>query len=290
MYLGNSDGSAPFVAGIIENNLVIDTIGYNIEIKYQNPYAPHAGMPTGSRRTIIRDNVFLKRRPQSSWPADKVSGNRPNLLVGGFPATGTGSDDLYEIYGNFFYLNADGESLIQASGRVAIHDNLLVAAQTTGMYLADHDLALSYADVYSNTIYGSDRGIRFASAARKQSTVVGNLVFAATPISGPISAQAGNITASVAEAGLVVASPSTQLGAMSFYPLAGQAQGDALDLSAFSAQTDFDRDFNRTPKANRRFRGAYAGEGLNPGWTPQAAFKTVEGGIRPHAPTNVHVQ
>jgi hypothetical protein len=292
MYLGNSDGSAPFVGGVIENNLIIDTIGYNIEIKYQNPYTAPAGMPSGARRTIIRDNVFLKRRAQSSWPADKVSGIRPNLLVGGFPTTGTGTDDLYEIYGNFFYLNADGESLIQASGRVAIHDNIFVAAQTTAMSLVDHDLPLRYADIYNNTIYGSDRGVRFGSIARQQSTVLGNLVFADSPISGTIGTQAGNITAPVAQANLFVSSPSTQLGAMNFYPLAGKALGTPLDLAPFSAQTDFDRDFNRMPKGDRRFRGAYAGEGQNPGWSLQAAFKTMTAGdgVEPAPPTNLQVQ
>ncbi|MEP7246214.1 MAG: hypothetical protein ABI885_21385, partial [Gammaproteobacteria bacterium] len=35
LYLGNSDGSQPFVAGIIEYNVVLDTIGYNMEIKHQ---------------------------------------------------------------------------------------------------------------------------------------------------------------------------------------------------------------------------------------------------------------
>ncbi len=35
MYFGNSDGSAPFVAGLIEYNLVTDTLGYNLQIKHQ---------------------------------------------------------------------------------------------------------------------------------------------------------------------------------------------------------------------------------------------------------------
>jgi hypothetical protein len=292
MYLGNSDGSAPFVNGVIENNLIVDTIGYNVEIKWQSPYNAPAGMPSGSRRTIIRDNVFLKRQPQSSWTPDKLSGIRPTLLVGGFPATGTGADDLYEIYGNFFYLNADGESLFQASGRVAVHDNIFVAAQTTAMYFIDHDLPLRYADVYSNTIFGSDRGVRFGSAARQQSTVAGNLVFADMPISGSVSTQSGNITAPIAQANLYVVSPSTQLGSMNFYPLAGTVVGTAIDLTPFSAQTDFDSDFNRTPKGDGSFRGAYAGDGQNPGWQLRAELKAVgsNAAVRPLPPSNVRVQ
>ncbi|MFZ1728770.1 MAG: hypothetical protein WAV84_01465, partial [Bacteroidota bacterium] len=35
LYLGNSDGDKPFVNGLIEYNLVMNTIGYNMEIKHQ---------------------------------------------------------------------------------------------------------------------------------------------------------------------------------------------------------------------------------------------------------------
>ena len=60
IYLGNSDGSAPFVAGLIERNLIVDSIGYNLQIKHQvaRPDLPgHAG---GQSTTIIRHNVFAK--------------------------------------------------------------------------------------------------------------------------------------------------------------------------------------------------------------------------------------
>lgn len=288
IYLGNSDGSAPFVGGVIENNLFNDTIGYNIEIKYQNAYVAPAGMPAGPHRTIIRDNVFLKRRPQSSWPPNKVVGIRPNLLVGGFPDSGPGATDLYEIYGNFFYQNADGESLIQASGRVAIHDNVFVGALSNAISLMDHDRALKYADVYNNTIYGGDRGVRFGSVAREQSRVVGNLVFADTAISGTIGTQVNNITAPIAQADQLVSSPSMQLGAMNFYPLPGAIQGSSIDLSVFASQTDFDRDFNGSAKGDVRFRGAYAGEGNNPGWQLDGTIKAV--GARPSAPTQLRAQ
>jgi len=37
MYLGNSNGAAPFVAGLIEGNVVLHTLGYNLQIKHQKP-------------------------------------------------------------------------------------------------------------------------------------------------------------------------------------------------------------------------------------------------------------
>src|SRR5690606_870631 len=35
MYLGNSDGANPFVNGLVEHNLIVDTIGYNLQLKHQ---------------------------------------------------------------------------------------------------------------------------------------------------------------------------------------------------------------------------------------------------------------
>ena len=85
IYLGDSDGTAPFVHGLIENNLIQDTIGYNLEIKDQISLPPVPGMPLEPTHTIIRNNVFIKDDQPSP------DGNRPNLLVGAFPAIGCGS-------------------------------------------------------------------------------------------------------------------------------------------------------------------------------------------------------
>jgi hypothetical protein len=84
--------------------------------------------------------------------------------------------------------------------------------------------------------------------------------------------QSGNIVDSRAAAPLYVNAPSFALGSMNFYPLPGKARGAALDLSAFSTQTQYMLDFNGNRKdasGGVVFRGAYAGEGTNPGWQPQ---------------------
>jgi len=250
--------------------LVIDSIGYNMEIKFQNPYTLAADMPVGPNRTIIRNNVFLKRIAQADWTPNpegspRTSGARPNLLVGGFPDSGPGSHDLYEIYANFFYANPD-EALLQASGRVAIHDNIFVAASDAAIRLQNHDRLLKLAYVYNNTVYGGPQGIHFGNAASENDAVVGNLVFGEAPIVGSIRNLRNNLTGSTAEAANYLAHPSLSLGAMDFYPLSGQCQGPALDLGLFSAHLDFDRDFNGNLKASGLFRGAYSGSGRNPGW------------------------
>jgi hypothetical protein len=274
IYLGNSGGDAPFISGVIEGNFIRNPIGYCMEIKHQLPYSLVAGMPAGPNRTIIRNNVFQKDdRPSEA-------GDRPNLLVGPFPTSGPGASDLYEIYGNFL-LNNPRESLFQGSGRMTIHDNLLVGAGSGSgaLYLTDHNGALSYATVYNNTIYGDGIGIAFVTPPRSYGLATGNLVFSGQPISlcGSCTGVTlrDNVTASLANAPQYVNQPSLTAGAMDFYPRSDCAtcSGSPLDLSPVTGDRDYSLDFNGTSKGGFAYRGAYAGSGTNPGWPPVSGPK-----------------
>ena len=267
IYLGDSDGSSPFVAGIIENNLVLNPLGYCMEIKYQTDRPALAGMPQAPQSTIIRNNVFIKDdRPSPD-------GDRPNVLVGGFPDSGSGSQDLYQIYGNLLVHNPR-EALFQGSGRISFHDNILVGGQAAGAVFRDHDLPLKLAHVFNNTIYSPQIGIKFGSPARQGHAVLGNLIFAETPITGLDIPATDNLVARPADARNYVRAPLPQLGALDFYPLPGRAKGSPLDLSGFAGELDFDRDFNGRSKDGHYFRGAYAGDGSNPGWRLRAEIKS----------------
>jgi len=272
LYLGSPDGTLPFIAGLIENNLIQKTIGYNMEIKYQIARPTVAGMPTGPSTTIIRNNVFIKDNQLSP------DGDRPNLMLGGFPTSGAGSSDLYQVYGNFFSYNPR-EALLQAEGRVSIHDNVFAGGEIAAMVLHQTYVPVAVAHVYNNTVYSPNKGIYFGTSATVEDAVTGNLVFAATPISGPIAHLSNNIVNTVANAETYVNTPSFTTGAMDFYPRAGQAEGAALDLSLFAPEKDSALDFNGTAKNAVKgaivFRGAYAGEGANPGWKLQAGIKPI---------------
>jgi hypothetical protein len=270
IYLGDSDGSCPFINGLIEGNYIKHTIGYNMEIKQQIPYSLLPGMPPGPNRTIIRNNVFMKDDTQPD------AGARPNLLVDPFPDSGPGSQDMYEIYGNFFYYNPL-ESLFQGTGRMTIHDNVFVApgAGNAALYLTDHNGPLQYVTVYNNTIYGSPDGIAFVDQPRAYALVVGNLIFSDRPIytcgGCTLDVERDNVTDSVASADQYVNQPSTVLGAMDFYPRSDctTCAGASLDLSAVAGDRDYAFDFNGTSKGSFLYRGAYAGSGANPGWPLQ---------------------
>lgn len=234
LYLGNSDGTSPFVDGVIEGNLVKNTLGYNMQIKFQQAWP--ASVPDETTSTLIRNNVFIKN------DAPSPDGDRPNVLVGGFPESGPGSQNQYEIYGNFFFHNPR-EVHLQGSGRVSIHDNVFVDAVDAAIAVTDHDLPLRRAHIYNNTVYAAARGVSFGSAAPEGDLVVGNLFFAGQGVTGAVSNASENLLFSVAEAGNVVAAPSLMLGEMDFYPLPGQATGPALDLGSVAADADYALDF-----------------------------------------------
>jgi hypothetical protein len=268
LYLGNSNGADPFIRGVIEHNLVQDTIGYCMEIKYQKPRPELPDMPTTTSRTIIRHNVFIKN------DAPSPDGDRVNLLVGGFPESGPGSNDLYEIYGNFFWHNPR-ESLLQASGRVSIHDNVFADCPThAAITLRNHDLPVKLAHVYNNTICAAACGIRIPTEPAQGHAISGNVIFAAEPLRlhRSLSFVAENVTGTAADAALHLMNPQMSLGALDLRPKAGSCEGASLDLSAFTTETAFDLDFNGASKGERRIRGAYAIPNAS-GWRLQSGLK-----------------
>ncbi len=265
MYLGSSDGGFPFIAGLIEHNLLRDTIGYNIEIKHQNTRPALAGMPTGNSSTVIRHNVLSKSTNSSSGALA-----RPNLLVGHFPPSGTGADDLYEIYGNFFYQNPS-EALFQGEGNIALHHNLLVNDFGDAINIQPHNDIPKMVRVFHNTIVAAATGIRVTggSSAFTQ-IVIGNAVFAATPISAADQRQ--NITDTYANAVNYLVNPFAAVGQLDLFPRRGVLGGSSIDVSVFNTLQDWDRDFNGAAQDEVR-RGAYSGEGTNPGWLPKLEIK-----------------
>jgi hypothetical protein len=269
MYLGSSDGSAPFIAGVVEYNMIRDTRGYNIEIKHQNPRPSLSGMPQGTSATLIRHNVFNK-----SANSESGDGARPNLLVGHFPLSGNGADDMYEIYGNFFYQNPI-EALFQGEGNIAFHHNLLVNDTGDAVNIQPHNDVPKRIFVFQNTVVAAGSGIRVSGGASGYpQQVIGNAVFASVPISG--GDQRDNVTDSRERAAAYLGKPTAVPGALDLYPRSGQLVSGAMDTTALQGFRDWNRDFNGTAY-DARFRGAYSGAGINPGWLPRVEIKPTVG-------------
>ncbi len=177
IYLGNSDGSAPFVAGLIERSLIVDSIGYNLQIKHQVARPDLPGMPGGQSITIIRHNVFAKPDAGSAEAA------RPNVLVGHFPREGRGAEDNYAVYGNFFYQNRH-EALFQGEGNVALYANVFVNEHGDGVRIQPHNDVPRRIVIAFNTVLARDAGIVVTpkeGVPLLQQEVVANAVFAGMP-------------------------------------------------------------------------------------------------------------
>lgn len=272
LYLGNSNGNDPFIAGVIEHNLVENLTGYCMEIKFQNPRPVISGMPVGASRTLIRHNVFIKDdRPSPD-------GDRPNVLVGGFPQSGPGAEDRYEIHGNLFRGNPR-EALLQASGRISIHDNVFAHCPSAhaAITLRDHDLPLHSAMVYHNTLFDSEEGIRVFAKRAEKVILVGNVIFTRSDpivLNGVEAATEANITGRVAEAVDHLSNPA----GLELHPLPGKCSGLSLDPRHFREDPFGNVDFDGRSKGGWNHRGAFAA-------TDRRGFWKLQTGIKPDKTT-----
>ncbi|MEW9899349.1 hypothetical protein ABWL39_12055 [Chitinivorax sp. PXF-14] len=252
MYLGNSDGRAPFVVGLIERNVVADSIGYNLQIKHQQPRPPLPDMPVQPSRTLIRHNVFIKGHNSSSGIAA-----RPSVLVGHWPLQGAGQDDLYEIYGNLFYQNPS-EALFQGEGNIAFYHNVLFNSHGDAVHIQPHNDIPRRIDIFRNTVLATGDGILIRNplfGAGEPQRVYANAVFSARGNSG--GERWGNVEAEWQAAPQYLRAPFASAGASRLYPLPGRLRLDSADPAWLTAYTDAVRDFDGRRFASR-YVGAYA--------------------------------
>lgn len=178
MYFGDSDGSDPFVGGVIEANRVAQTLGYNLQIKHQSTRpAEYADRYD----TVIRHNVFSK-----SGTGTVVGPQaRPNVLLGHVPLRGAGSGDRYLVYGNLF-LHNPSEALLQAEGRVAVYDNVFINGSGDAIHIQPHNDVPRDMAIFSNTVLASGTGIlvRQGKGAAWRQRVIANVVAATPPVLG----------------------------------------------------------------------------------------------------------
>lgn len=277
IYLGDSDGSAPFVEGLIEHNLVTGSLGYAMQIKQQDERPDSDWLPEGRSDTIIRHNVFAKDdRSATGGEA------RPNLLVGHFPAHGPGSTDRYEIYGNLFYNNPT-ERLFQGEGNIALYNNLFVNPAGSGLAIMPHKGEPRRIAIFHNTlVVGEGTGIWFeATEATERADVVANLVFAERPFNGDGASAQGNLTGAYRAAADHLRDPFADPGELDLTPNngAGADSDPGLPVDLLWQLPDADLDFDGEPRTREHW-GAYDSERDEPRWTPALEFKPPIGSAR----------
>ena len=176
IYLGNSNGHEPFVAGLIEGNVIEHTLGYNMQIKHQLPRPNLPGMPTTPQQTIIRNNVFDKSAGGNT--GDRA---RPNLLLGHWPLEGPGRDDRYLVHDNLFYQNPT-QRLFQAEGNVTAYNNAFINIHRQAVTFQRHNDVPRDIQFHRNTVIGRGPALTITGAdpAHTQQAVA-NLIYSETP-------------------------------------------------------------------------------------------------------------
>lgn len=257
MYLGKSDGRAPFVAGLIEHNLIAGSIGYNVQIKHQAIRPELPGLPQTSSRTLIRHNVLIKGANSSQG-----KNARPSLLVGHWPLQGSGQDDLYEIYGNFFYQNP-GEALFQGEGNLAFYNNLLVNDFGDALHIQPHNDVPRRIHLFHNTLLARESGIRVRTglSAPDELHVVANAIFAAQPMSGVETTH--NLVAPRNDAASYLKVPDARLGQLSLEPHAGRLLMATAHFDWMNRFSDAECDFEGR-RLGFAYYGAYVKQSLWP--------------------------
>lgn len=266
LYLGNSDGSAPFIAGLIEHNLVTQTLGYNLQIKHQNPRPSLPSMPHDPSITIIRHNVFDKASTVGQTQAP-----RPNVLVGHWPLSGVGKDDQYLIYGNFFHQNTQA-SLFQGEGNIALYNNIFINHHGGGIRIQPHNDIPRKVSIFFNTILTSGGGIHLSNKkgfVRFPQWISNNAVFAGKPLTGT-AINTDNFIQGFEEAENFLLQPFAPLGQMKLVPQPQKIRQKKIDVSKVRNYLDWGRDFDG--QSNDHRYGAYA-YNKRLSWAPRLEIK-----------------
>jgi hypothetical protein len=266
MYLGNSDGTAPFINGLIEYNLIVNPRRYGLQIKHQLEGLRDIPGMTLDGKTTIRYNVIAKE--ENADPDTP----RPNLLVGNFPASGPGENDYYEIYGNFLFENPN-EGLFQGTGNIAFYNNLLVSSSpdSWAIFSFPHNgFAPRNLHIFNNTIICAGEGIDIDNPDPDfDQRVVGNAVFAELPLDIGSVPDIDNVTDDAQSAWDYVGDGGAP--GLDVNPIPGQLEGSPIDFSAFTYAQDYDLDFEGYQKG-WEFRGAYTQYGY-PDWWPDLEIR-----------------
>jgi hypothetical protein len=250
MYLGNSDGSAPFVRGVIEGNVVVGTKGYAVQIKHQLKWPEVVDVAGASGETIIRYNTFVKDRHSGTGEMA-----RPNVLLGHWPLSGRGAADRYLVYGNLF-LDNPTEALLQAEGNLMAYNNVFINRDGDGVMLREHNDVPRAIEVFGNTILAKGTGLLLRNADRGHVQAIdGNAIFAGAV--EPATLAQANFVRPLEHTASFLRNPAEVHGVPDLAPIGGQfAARYPPPRRAFLP--DADVDFDRKPRG-RMTVGAYTG-------------------------------
>lgn len=245
IYLGGSDGNAPFFDGLIEDNTILDPRGYAMQIKHQLRRPDLEGAPDGPVFTIIRRNRFVKTARGATGELA-----RPNVLVGHFPLEGRGARDVYVVYGNVFEDNPTGEALFQGEGNIALYNNLFLNPAGDAVRIQPHHHLPRAVAIFHNTVIAGGVGIALLKGEPGFPRYVGrNAIFAAEPLRA--EGAAANFVAPLADARRELIAPFADPAKRDFAPRSGALAGSAALPGDVRRYPGWDVDFQGLPRTGR---------------------------------------
>ena len=174
---------------------------------------------------------------------------------------------------------------------MALYNNLFFTSTGNAINIQPHNDIPREIRVFNNTIVASGRGIRVTGGSSNATQkVIGNAVFAATPIQA--ADRTDNITDAYSAASIYLDNPFASFGQFSLFPKEGELIASLLNTTDIQNFTEWNVDFNGMVHTGH-FRGAYAGEGVNPGWLlnlERRPFLNTTDTTPPAAPTNLRIQ
>ncbi|UFX82767.1 S-layer homology domain-containing protein [Candidatus Absconditicoccus praedator] len=250
IYIGDASGNGEaFVGGLIEGNVFKDTTGYNMQIKHQNYRDDVDGMPQDTRQTIIRNNTFK----------DAGDGRfRPNLLLGHFPSSGAGSDDMYLVYNNLFYNNHAGHRNVQTDSTVAFYNNIFANNNGGGIFVTDHNNNPKDIYIFRNTFNTDSTAVQIRGVNTDYEQIVkGNAVFANSPFSLHSNVEeSDNFTRDYNEV-------SNYIDNTNYEPINDELKKGSINYGI--ELEDFDIDYNQNPRYVATYGAvSFEGEAVEP--------------------------
>jgi hypothetical protein len=155
----------PFVAGLIERNLIVDSTGYSLQIKHQveRPAAcrhPCRTQPDDHPPQRVRQGQLARARSAASErPRRALSSHRPRRRR-----------FLRNLRENFFYQNRK-EALFQGEGNVALYANVFVNDFADGLHIQAAQRLPRRIVVAYNTILAKGRGNRRVAPGRQRAFI-----------------------------------------------------------------------------------------------------------------------
>ena len=268
MYLGDSNGNAPFVAGLIERNLVVDSTGYNLQIKHQVARPDLPGMPAWTQHhdhppQRIREAepaTSRKLRGRACWSGifrAKAAAPRTTTRSMAISSIRIATRRCSRAKATSRCMRTSSSTTLPTASRIQPHNDV------------PRRIVIAY-----NTVVARGAGIAMTlqeGGPRYPREVSANAVFAQLPIAAAGAFR--NLAAPLEDAALYLTSPFASPPGLDLHPKANWTNTVSGPAPPRKPWPDWGRDFDGRPRTAATV-GAYGGS-ARAGWNLDVAPKRI---------------